>query len=205
MKQHAPATLRNRQPILEVLREVLPPRGTVLEIASGSGEHAVFFAGEFPRLRWQPTDADPGALESIEAWRAEAGRGNVLPPLGLDVQREPWPAGAEGADAMVCINMVHISPWQATEALMRGAGRVLKDDAPLVLYGPFLVPGVETAPSNLAFDASLRGRNPEWGLRDLEVVTAEAARHGLRRERVVQLPSNNLSVVFRRESRAPAR
>ncbi|MGA9520226.1 MAG: DUF938 domain-containing protein [Myxococcaceae bacterium] len=196
MKRHAPATQRNREPILEVLRQVLPPRGRVLEIASGTGEHAVFFAAAFPSLEWQPTDPDGDSLQSIEAWRVESGLANVRAPLRLDVRDDPWPVDC--ADAIVCINMVHISPWEATRALMRGAARTLSPGGPLVLYGPYLVPGEETAPSNLEFDASLRARNPEWGLRDLEAVTAEAQSQGLERDRTVRMPSNNLTVVFRR-------
>jgi len=195
MKRSAPATERNRAPIAAVLREVLPERGTLLEIASGTGEHAVYFAGLFPRLLWQPTDPDPEALESIRAWRAEAGPANLLEPLRLDAAEEPWPIAS--ADAILCVNMVHISPWSATEGLMRGAGRLLAPGAPMTLYGPYRRAGVPTAASNEAFDASLRARNPEWGLRDLEVVEAEAARHGLRLERVAEMPANNLTVVFR--------
>ncbi len=195
-KRHAPATQRNREPILEVLRQVLPSTGRVLEIASGTGEHAVFFAAAFPSLEWQPTDADDDALQSIEAWRVDKAVANVRAPLRLDVTGDEWPVAQ--ADAVVCVNMIHISPWDATRALMRGAARVLPVGGPLVLYGPYLVPGVPTAPSNLEFDASLRARNAEWGLRDLEAVTAEARSNGLERDRVVQMPSNNLTVVFRR-------
>jgi SAM-dependent methyltransferase len=196
MKRSAPATGRNREPIAAVLREVLPKRGTLLEIASGTGEHAVYFAGLFPKLRWQPTDPDPDALESIRAWRAEAGAANLLEPLRLDASAETWPMAA--SEAILCVNMVHISPWAATEGLMKGAGRLLPKGGPLVLYGPYRRAGVATAPSNEAFDESLRARNPEWGLRDLEAVEAEAARHGLELERLVEMPANNLTVVFRR-------
>jgi Protein of unknown function (DUF938) len=196
MKRVAPATERNREPIAAVLREVLPERGTLLEIASGTGEHAVYFAGLFPHLMWQPTDPDVQALESIRAWRAEAGPANLLEPLRLDAAAETWPVVA--AEAILCINMVHISPWAATEGLMRGAGRLLGAGAPLVLYGPYRRAGVPTAPSNEAFDESLRSRNPEWGLRDLEAVEAEAAGQGLRLERVVEMPADNLTLVFRR-------
>lgn len=196
MKRTAPATARNREPIAAVLREVLPERGILLEIAGGSGEHAVYFAGLFPRLLWQATDPDPDALASIGAWRDQAGLDNLLEPLRLDAASETWPVAS--ADAMLCVNMVHISPWTATEGLMRGAGRLLPPGAPLVLYGPYRRAGVPTAPSNEAFDQSLRARNPEWGLRDLEAVEAEAARNGLGLEQVVEMPANNLSVVFRR-------
>jgi hypothetical protein len=196
MKRSAPATERNREPIAAVLREVLPERGTVLEIASGTGEHGVYFAGLFPHLLWQPSDPDPEALESIRAWRGEAGLGNLLEPLRLDASAGTWPVAS--ADAILCVNMVHISPWPATEGLMRGAGRLLAAGAPLLLYGPYRRGGVATAPSNEAFDESLRARNPAWGLRKLEAVEAEAARQGLRLERVVEMPANNLTVVFRR-------
>jgi SAM-dependent methyltransferase len=196
MKRTAPATARNREPIAAVLRQVLPEAGAVLEIASGSGEHAVHFARLFPNLLWQPTDPDPEALESIRAWRDEAGLGNLLEPLRLDAEAGSWPV--DSADAMLCVNMAHISPWAATEGLMRGSARLLAAGAPLILYGPFRRAGVPTAPSNESFDASLKARNPEWGLRELEVVEAEAARNGLRLERVFEMPANNLTVVFRR-------
>jgi hypothetical protein len=196
MKRSAPATERNREPIAAVLREVLPERGLLLEIASGTGEHAVFFAGLFPGLRWQPTDPDPTALASIRAWCDEAGPENLLQPRQLDAAAGRWPVAS--ADAILCVNMVHISPWAATAGLMRGAGRVLAAGAPLVLYGPYRRAAVPTAPSNEAFDESLKARNPEWGLRDLEAVEAEAEGQGLRLERVVEMPANNLTIVLRR-------
>lgn len=192
----SPAAQRNREPILQVLRGALPECGLVLEVAGGTGEHAAFFASRFPSLRWQPTDPDPAALASIRAWRDEAGLDNLLEPLRLDASAETWPVAA--ADAILCVNMVHISPWAATEGLMRGAGRLLGAGAPLLLYGPYRLAGVPTAPSNEAFDESLRARNPEWSLRNLEAVEAEAAKHGLRLERVVEMPANNLTVLFRR-------
>lgn len=195
MKRSAPATQRNREPIAAILSDVLPERGTLLEIASGTGEHAVYFAGFFPRLLWQPTDPDADALESIRAWRAEAGPANLLEPLRLDAAAGTWPVAS--AEAILCVNMVHISPWTATEGLMRGAGRLLAPGAPLILYGPYRRAGVPTAASNEAFDESLRARNPEWGLRDLEAVEAEAAGQGLRLERIVEMPANNLILVFR--------
>jgi hypothetical protein len=195
-RRSAPAALRNRDPIAGVLREVLPERGTVLEIASGTGEHALYFAGLFPHLLWQPSDPDEEALESIGAWRREAGLPNLLEPLRLDAAAAPWPV--ERADALLCINMVHISPWPATVGLLRGAARLLPAGAPLILYGPYRRAGVPTAPSNEAFDASLRARDPEWGLRRLEAVEAEARRNGLHLERVAEMPANNLTVVFRR-------
>ncbi|MBZ4330339.1 class I SAM-dependent methyltransferase [Corallococcus interemptor] len=196
MKRHAPATERNREPLLAVLREVLPAEGTLLEVASGTGQHAAFFAKAFPGLAWQPTDGDPAALESIDAWRGEEGLSNVLPARVLDASSDAWPV--EHADAMLCVNMIHIAPWAACQGLMRGAARVLRPGGRLVLYGPYFVEGKQTAPSNLAFDESLRARDPSWGVRELGAVTAEAARHGLQRERVVEMPSNNLTVVFRR-------
>lgn len=196
MKRQAPAAERNREAIAAVLREVLPERGLVLEVASGTGEHAAFFAGLFPDLEWQPTDPDPEALDSIAAWCREAGLDNLLDPVRLDASAERW--SVERAHAILCVNMVHISPWAATEGLMRGAGRLLGAGAPLILYGPYRRAGVPTAASNEAFDESLRARNPQWGLRSLEAVAEEAERHGLRLERVVEMPANNITAVFRR-------
>ena len=196
MKRFAPATERNREPLAAVLREILPAEGCLLEIASGTGEHAAFFAALFPRLRWQPTDPDPEALASIASWRDEAGLDNLLPPLRLDASAESWPVAS--ADAILCVNMVHISPWEATVGLMRGAGRLLAAGAPLVLYGPYRRAGVPTAPSNEAFDESLRSRDRQWGLRELDAVAAEASSSGLRLDRVVEMPANNLTIVFRR-------
>lgn len=196
MKRHAPATERNREPIASVLREVLPRAGTLLEVASGTGEHAAFFAGLFPELLWQPSDPDPEALDSIRAWREEARAPNLLEPLLLDASAESWPVAS--ADAMLCVNMVHISPWAATLGLMRGAGRLLAAGAPLILYGPYRRAGLPTAPSNEAFDASLKARDPRWGLRELDAVAAEAERNGLNLDRVVEMPANNLTIVFRR-------
>jgi hypothetical protein len=192
----APHVARNAAPIIEVLRGVLPASGLMLEIASGSGEHAVHFACAFPQLRFQPSDPDPEALRSIEAWRLTEGPENLLEPVQLDAAADAWPV--EKADAVLCINMVHISPWAATEGLLRGSGRLLARGAPLYLYGPYRQQGVETAPSNEVFDLSLKSRNPEWGLRPLEDVVAEADRHGLALEEVVPMPANNLSVVLRR-------
>ena len=168
----------------------------MLEIASGTGEHILHFAREFPDLLFQPSDPEPAALRSIEAWRAESGLANLLPPIALDARAADWPVAA--ADAILCINMVHISPWAATLGLLRGAGRLLAPGAPLYLYGAYRQAGVATAPSNEAFDASLRARDPEWGLRDLEDVVAEAGAQGLRLDAVAQMPANNLSVVLRK-------
>jgi len=192
----APAALRNRAPILDVLREVLPPAGTVLEVASGTGEHAVHFARALSALTWQPSDPSPEARESIAGWAEHEGLANVRPPLSLDAASPGWPLAR--ADAVVCINMIHISPWVACIGLMAGAGRVLGRGAPLVLYGPFRRADRPLEPSNAAFDADLKRRDPRWGLRDLAEVEAAAAGQGLRLERVVEMPANNLSVVFRR-------
>lgn len=193
-RRHAPATVRNREAILAVLRDVLPATGTVLEVASGTGEHAAFFASALPALNWQPSDPDAEARASIAAHCAEIA--NVASPLALDAAASDWPI--DRADAIVCINMIHIAPWAATLGLMAGAGRLLRAGAPLVLYGPFLVANTPTAPSNRDFDASLRARDVAWGLRDLDEVTAIAAENGLKREAVIAMPANNLSVVFRR-------
>jgi hypothetical protein len=187
---------RNAAPIVEVLRDVLPAEGIVLEVASGSGEHALHFARAFPRLLWQPTDADPVALRSIGAWRGAEGLPNLLAPVPLDASASDWPL--ERADAVLCINMVHISPWSATLGLLDASARMLARGAPLYLYGAYRREGVPTAPSNEAFDRSLKERNPQWGLRILEDVAAEAERRSLRLDRVVEMPANNLSVVFRR-------
>lgn len=194
-RRHAPATSRNREPILAVLREVLPPSGLVLEIASGTGEHGVHFAGGLPGIKWQPSDPDADALTSIAAWRSE-GPANLLPPIMLDAAAPVWPV--ERADAVVCINMIHISPWEATLGLMAGAGRILPPGAPLVLYGPFRREGRPLEPSNAAFDLSLKERDPRWGLRLLQDVSAAAEAEGLAFERLVQMPANNLSVIYRR-------
>jgi len=187
---------RNRQPILDVLARVLPPTGLVLEIASGSGEHAVFFAQNLHSLKWQPTDADTAALASIAAHRAAAGLSNLLQPQRLDATAERWPI--ERADALVCNNMIHITPWRVSEGLMAGAGRILPAGGMLYLYGPYRIDGRHTAASNQDFDAWLKAQNPEWGVRDLADVTTLARRHGLNLAETVAMPANNLSVIFRR-------
>jgi len=185
---------RNRDFILGVLERVLPDAGMVLEIASGTGEHAVHFAAHLPAVTWQPSDPDPEMGQSIAGWAAEAGLENIHPPLIIDATAAAWPVAA--ADAVVCINMVHIAPWAAAEGLIAGAGRVLVTGGVLYMYGPYRVGGVHTAPSNAAFDADLRRRNPAWGVRDLNDITALAVRNGLALVEVVDMPANNKSVVF---------
>lgn len=191
-----PATLRNRDAILDVLRGVLPESGVVLEVASGSGEHVVHFARAFPGLTFQPSDPDDAALQSITAWTQDSRLTNLRPPVMLDASSDHWPITT--ADAVLCINMIHISPWQATEGLFRGASKLLHTGAPLYLYGPYRRAGVVTVASNEAFDASLKSRNAEWGLRDLEAVTDLARSAGFSAPAVTEMPANNLSVVFRR-------
>jgi hypothetical protein len=192
----SPAAERNKQPILEVLRRVLPRRGAVLEIASGTGQHVVHFARALPPLSWQPTDADETLLDTIRQRLRTEPLDNVHPPLHLDVQETPWPALA--ADAVLCINMIHIAPWAAAEGLLLGSSRLLSSGSPLILYGPYKLEGRHTAPSNAAFDASLRARDPEWGVRDLDEVTEAAKRYGFAFEESVALPANNLVVVLRK-------
>jgi len=192
---YAPATARNRAPILDVLRRHLPLRGLVLEVASGSGEHAVHFARAFPNLAFQPSDADPDARASIDAWRAELALPNMRPAIALDAAAAAWPIDA--ADAVLCINMIHIAPWAAAEGLVRGAARVLPPDGVLYLYGPFKREGRHTAPSNAAFDRGLRLQHLDWGVRDLEAVATLAQAHGFAPPAVEQMPANNLSLVFR--------
>lgn len=215
----APAAQRNRDPIAEVLREWLPATGLVLEIASGTGEHAVHFAERFPGLEWQPSDIHPDALASIEAWRQESGLSNIRPALLLDAGSDDWPIGhadallsmkmdsdscddrktAEkgGFDVVLNLNMVHISPWSAALGLLDGAAKILKHGGALILYGPWLQAGVETAPSNLAFDQQLRERDPEWGLRRVEDFEAAASERGFALEQTRAMPANNLMLLFR--------
>lgn len=195
-KRHAPATLRNREAIAAGLAEWLPASGTVLEVASGSGEHIVHFAANFPALGWQPSDPDPAGLVSIAAWCAEAGLANIAPPLALDASADVWPV--DRADAVLCINMVHISPWAATMGLLAGAAKLLPTGAPLILYGPYIEPDVPTADSNIAFDASLRARDPAWGLRNVDDVKAAAASAGLTFAERREMPANNLMLLLRR-------
>jgi SAM-dependent methyltransferase len=193
VKRQAPAAARNVGPIGDVLADWLPERGLVLEIASGTGEHALAFARRFPRLDWQPSDPDPQALASIAAW-AEEGPPNLKPPIQLDVCTGEWPF--EGVDAILCVNMVHIAPWEASLGLLDGAGRLLGRGAPLILYGPWLQADIPTAPSNLAFDINLRDRDPRWGLRLVEDFAVEAERRGLRLAERREMPSNNLMLRF---------
>lgn len=195
-KRTSEAALRNRDAILAVLERVLPAAGVVLEIASGSGEHAVAFATALRGLTWQPSERDAEGLASIEAWAAEQGPPNLRPAVVLDVQRWPWPV--READAIVCINMIHIAPWSACEALLRGAGALLQPGAPLYLYGAMKLDGRFTAPSNAEFDASLRARDPSWGVRDLAEVTRAAQAQGLVLEELVPMPANNFSLILRR-------
>ncbi len=222
MKRHAPATARNSGPIADVLAQELPASGLVLEIASGTGEHALFMASRFPELTWQPSDFDQEAVASIDAWASEAKLVNLSPAIQLDASQPPWPVGNADAilcvkmhsdscyngksvgyrkyDACVCINMIHISDWKATVGLFRGCSKYLTEAAPIILYGPYLEEGVETAPSNLAFDRSLKERNPAWGLRTLAHVDEVAATFGFERTIRYEMPANNLSVVYRRGS-----
>ena len=187
---------RNRTPILAVLQRVLPAQGLVVEIASGSGEHAVYFAQRLPDLSWQPTDVDAAALASIAAHRAASGTPNLLAPLRLDTTEEPWPVAH--ADAIVCNNMTHITPWAVTEGLMAGATRILPARGVLYLYGPYMIGGRHTAPSNEEFDHSLRAQNAEWGVRDIADMEALAARHGFTLAQTRGMPANNMSIVFQR-------
>ncbi len=196
-QQSAPAALRNRAAILEVISPHLPPGGLVLELASGTGEHALFFAGARPDVTFQPTDCDVSARASIDAYAEEAGLANLRPALFLDAtQPDTWPL--ERADGVLCINMIHISPWAATVGLIAGAAHLLPVGGKLMLYGPYFREGVETAPSNLAFDESLRARNPAWGIRRLEEVAALATQQGFSPPEVTEMPANNLTVIFDR-------
>jgi hypothetical protein len=197
-KRTAPAAERNKEPILEVLREVLPEEGTVLEIASGSGQHAVFFAGALPHLVWQPSDIGEEARASAAAYREEAALPNLAEPIALDAGAAIWPV--DRADAVVSINMIHIAPWEACLGLFAGSARILSAGAPVVLYGPFVIDGDYVAESNVAFDRRLRAENPSWGVRELRDVERAAKERGFELSRVVARPANNQVVVFRRTS-----
>ena len=196
MKREAPAAARNRQPILDVLQPRLPATGLVLEIASGTGEHVVHYAAARPELTFQPSDPDAGARASVDDWVRTLGLGNVRPALEIDVTRTTWPV--ERADAVLCCNMIHIAPWEAAIGLVAGAARLLPPGGLLFLYGPYRVGGRHTAPSNEAFDADLRRRNPAWGVRDLEAVAELAASRGFSVPEIVEMPANNLSLLLNR-------
>jgi SAM-dependent methyltransferase len=195
-RQSSPSAARNRGPLLDVLERVLPQKGLVFEVASGTGEHVMHFARHLPDLTWQPSDPDAIARASIAAWIAAEPLANIRAPLAFDVTSAAWPV--ERADAVLCINMIHISPWSATEALLRGAARILPPGGVLFLYGPYKRNGRHTAPSNEAFDQDLRRRNPEWGVRDLATVEKAASAYGFRLSHTVEMPANNLSVAFAR-------
>ena len=192
----APAALRNREPIAEVLSEWLPHEGLVLEVASGSGEHSVYFAQRFPKLDWQPSDVHPAALASIAGWREESGLANVRAPLVIDAASSGWPL--DRAEAVLSINMVHISPWRSALGLLDGAARLLAPGAPLIMYGPWLKDDIPTAESNLAFDADLRRRDSQWGLRRVEDFTAAAEERGFGFSASRAMPANNLMLLYRR-------
>ena len=191
----APAALRNREPIAEVLREWFPASGLVLEIASGTGEHALFFAERFPNLEWQPSDVHPDALSSIAAWREAAALPNLRAPIVIDAGEPAWPI--ERAEAVLSINMVHISPWPSALGLIDGAAKLLALGAPLILYGPWLQDGVVAAPSNLAFDADLKRRDPSWGLRLVEDFAAAASKRGFDLLETREMPANNVMLLLR--------
>jgi len=195
-RHYAPATLRNRDLILAVLRDVLPTTGIILEVATCSGEHIVHFAKNLPSLVFQPSDPDADARLSVAAWVKATGVTNVRAPIALDALHSVWPIAS--ADGIICINMIHISPWEATVGLIEGAAAILTSRSPLYLYGPYKREGFETALSNQAFDRNLRDRNPNWGLRDLEAVAATAQTLGFSGPAITEMPANNLSVVFRR-------
>jgi SAM-dependent methyltransferase len=195
-RRYAPSVARNKDAIAGVLARYLPSSGLVLEIASGSGEHAVHFASTFPALVFQPTDPSEEARASIAAWRQEGALPNMRAPLALDVTAAPWPINY--ADAVTCINMIHIAPWEATLGLVAGAARIIPPGGLLFLYGPYKRAGQHTAPSNADFDASLRERDARWGVRDLETVAAEATAMGFAAPMIEAMPANNLSLIFRR-------
>jgi SAM-dependent methyltransferase len=211
-QQFAPATQRNREPILGILQQILPPQITVLEIASGTGEHGLYFAPRLAPCPWLPTDPNPLALASIAAWQEAHPVANFYPPVALDVEdpqwpleREPLPSAWEGVNwrefplgAIVAINLIHISPWSATLGLLAGAGRLLPPGGVLYLYGPYREGGEHTAASNAAFDASLRSQDPRWGVRDREAVVAAAEEQGFQWQEMVTMPANNRSLIFRR-------
>ena len=197
-RETAPSPERNKQPILAVLVRVLPPRGLVLEIGSGTGQHVAHFAKALPALTFQPSEMDVERHASIEAWAAAGNLLNVKRPLAIDVTKHPWPMSA--ADAVVCINVIHISPWEVTLALMAGAGKILPAGGVVVTYGPYMHGGVHTSQSNEAFDESLRARNPLWGVRDIDEVAEVAGNEGLALEKAVAMPANNFTLVWRKST-----
>jgi SAM-dependent methyltransferase len=199
-QRFAPATARNRKAILEVLRRWVAPGANVLEIASGSGEHAVFLAPGLEVASWQPSDPDLESRSSIDAWREDAAANSVLPAVRIDVTDAEWPSGRKAPNVIACINMIHIAPWRAALGLFDGAGQLLEPGGILYLYGPYRREGHPFAPSNAAFDASLRERNPEWGVRALEEVVNAAALRGFELAEVVEMPANNLSVILKRQT-----
>lgn len=187
---------RNKDPILDVLLDVFPKSGFVLEVSSGTGQHAVHMAKAFPELTWQPSDIDPAFRASVEAWREESGLANVLSSIHLDVTEQPWPV--DYADAIYNCNMIHIAPWECCLGLLDGAARILPDGGLLYMYGPYKIGGKHTAPSNQAFDENLRSRDPSWGIRNLDDVAMEARRRGLHLVKTVRMPANNLSVIYKK-------
>ena len=201
-RRSAPAAQRNREPIADVLADWLPKQGAVLEIASGTGEHAVYFAERFPALHWQPSDVDSGALRSIRAWRAHSKLANLAEPVVLDASASDWPI--DRADAVLSINMVHISRWTSALGLLEGAARLLAAGSPLILYGPWLSERIETAASNLKFDSDLKRRNADWGLRKVEDFDAEAGKRGLVLSEIRQMPANNVMLLFRKQTKRTA-
>lgn len=196
---YAPATERNREAILSVLKSILPKQGKVLEIASGTGEHITFWAPHFPNITWQPSDPDPMHLASIEGWIAQLPAANILPPIQIDVTNQTW--SIDSVEVILCVNMIHIAPWEACLGLFRGAQSLLSKGGLLYLYGPFKQQGKHTAPSNEAFDLSLRAQDPSWGVRDLEAVIDSAQKHDLHVQQVIPMPANNLSVMFYKRSK----
>jgi uncharacterized protein DUF938 len=193
----SPSAERNKEPVAALLRQVLPEEGLVLEVSSGTGQHVVHFAAQMPRLTWQPSEYDEESFISIGHWLASESPPNVRPPLRLDVHDQPWPVSA--AAAVMCMNMIHIAPWSAAEALIRGAGAILSAGGVLFLYGPYRRGGEHTSPSNETFDGQLRARNAAWGVRDVEAVAALAAAQGFGAPEIFEMPANNLSLVFRKQ------